>query len=528
LGADKADKVLYTHWKRLMDTATLGKLKGMPLRDSQKTAINLIRESERRFIVVRGPTGIGKTCLGFESIKPPFYYICSSIALQQQAMRDYPEARLLLGRGNYPCPIYGTADLCVQNKRCLHCDYEEAKAEALIAPMTVLNFHYYLTISNFTKNFPPRNVIIDEADDLEGVLTGFVSFEFSQDQLGYMGINKEMPTKKTSIKAIEAWLDVKVAEVGILAYNLEEDIKDIRKAVANRKPTAAEVRKLRQFKGLSNFKWKLDFLATQNLQEEWIFRYDEARKTITLKPIWLTRNLVDHFLFTNGFEFLFMSATIPSKEVFCGMYGIKDNELDYFDLPNVWDNTHRTIIYENRFNMIYANKNEFTFNKVKEAVRHVLGQQPGRGIIHTVNFWLAKLLEDLHDDRLIIHESKNKKELYEVFKETEGAVWVSPSSTRGLDLPDDMCEWIIWLKAPFLNLKDPQVNARLRGSGRLGKLWYASDAVQSIIQGCGRGFRHEDDYCTVYLFDEQIGRILNQRDTVGLFPMWFRDLIRYD
>jgi len=139
---------------------------------------------------------------------------------------------------------------------------------------------------------------------------------------------------------------------------------------------------------------------------------------------------------------------------------------------------------------------------------------------------MAELIGKLNSGRLVSHTAKNKKNMFKYFKDKEGAVWVSPSSTRGLDLPYDLCEWVVWLKAPFLHIQDPQVSARLYGSGKFGKTWYASDACQSIIQGLGRGFRSEDDYCTTYMLDEQIGRLLKEQ--AGLFPMWFRDLVEFE
>ena len=58
-----------------MRTATKGKLKGTELRAVQNDAVEFVEHSKKRFICVRGPTGVGKTCLGFESMREPFYYV---------------------------------------------------------------------------------------------------------------------------------------------------------------------------------------------------------------------------------------------------------------------------------------------------------------------------------------------------------------------------------------------------------------------------------------------------------------------
>jgi Rad3-related DNA helicase len=508
-----------------MNTATLGKLKGLPLRPTQIEAIDFIRGSGRRFIAVRGPTGVGKTCLGFESMNPPFYYVCSSKQLQEQAVKDYPEAVVLMGRSNYPCEKYGHADLCLERKRCDDCMYEAAKAAAMFADMTILNFHYFLNVFNFTEGLGERNIIIDEADDLENVMVSFISIEFVSGHLEWLGIDPTMPDLKTKIESVRRWISAKKMVTGQLLNIMEEEMNKIQWSCKHRQPTPYEVLKIKKYRALKTFDWKLAMLIGENLEDDWIYRYDDKHGRLTLKPIWLGRKLMDKFLYSKVDRVLFMSATIPSKEIFCGLYGIEPEEIDYEDLPNVWESDRRKIIYKPVYNITHKNKSDELDWKVVEAVKEIIETNPGKGLIHTVNFSLAKLIEHI-SDRIIVHGGKDRKEKFNRFMETDGAIWVSPSSTRGIDLPDDKCEWIIWLKAPYLNLQDPQVNARIHGSGKFGKLWYASNAVQAIIQGCGRGFRHENDYCTVWMLDEQIGRLL--KDNAGLFPLWFRELIVYE
>lgn len=509
-----------------MTNATLGKLKGLPFRPTQERAIDFISNSTKQYIAVRAPTGVGKTALAFESISQPFFYICSSIALQQQAETDYPEAVLLKGRGNYFCPNFVTADLCPHDQPCTDCEYNLAKEAALNNPMSILNFHYFLHAANFTKKFPLRNVIIDEADDLESVIVSFISFEFTEAQLKWLGMEVEIPEKKAKISVMPEWLKLRYAEAGSIRDDMEEDVRDIINKAKERKLTKRDTIILKRWKVLTSVRWKLNFLAGQELSKNWIYKYDDWKKKITLKPIWLQRELVDRFLLSHGDRFLFMSATLPAKEVFCGMYGFKAEEVDFIDLPNVWDSDKRQVIYRPKYNLSFKNRNDETYEKVKESVVEVMEEQPGRGIIHTVSYQLAELIGKIDSHRLVLHSAGNKKDMFEYFKKTDGAIWVSPSSTRGLDLPYELCEWLVWLKAPFLHIQDPQVSARLYGSGKFGKTWYVSEAVQTILQGIGRGFRNEDDYLTTYMLDEEIGRLL--REQTKLFPMWFRDLVAYE
>jgi len=168
-------------------------------------------------------------------------------------------------------------------------------------------------------------------------------------------------------------------------------------------------------------------------------------------------------------------------------------------------------------------------NAIKESIRHeisiILNNEPDRGIIHTVSYRLADTLRDL-SPRIIIHDSENKNELYEKFTKTEGAVWVSPSSMRGLDLHDDLGRFAVILKCPYLDLGDYHTKQRLFTSGQWGQQWYTAATINNIIQACGRVVRNEDDWGRVYILDMQVGKLL-EKNTI-LWPGWFREAVEYE
>ena len=509
-----------------MNKATMGKLKGTNLYPAQIQAIDFVRNSTKDIIGIRGDTGTGKTCLAFESVETPFFYVCSSINLQHQAESDYrKEAVLLKGRSNYDCDIFGTADLCMLKKRCGGCEYEDAKTAALKQyDMSILNFHYFLSAANFTKNFPIRNVIIDEADTLDTTLVDFIAFDFQLKALKNWGFKLDAPGKKTVISVVESWLDEVRYQCEGIIDKLSVEIGKIIGSATYGSLADWQMIKLRRWQRLKSLSWKLEVLTTQNLKQNWIYQYQDlvGREKVVLKPKWLSRELVDKFLLSHGKRFLLMSATLPAKPVLCGLFGLEAEEIDYIDLPNVWESNDRKVVYRGKYSLSYKDKSGDTDGIIKESVKEILKEHKGRGLIHTVNYKLSELMEGL-DDRLLVHNGKNKSEMFKEFLATPGAVFVSPSSTRGLDLPNELCEFIIMLKAPFLQLADPQVKARLYGSGKFGTMWYTDDTIRTIIQASGRGFRHEQDKCITFLLDKQIGRLL--KESTVLWPLGFRDLI---
>ncbi len=107
---------------------------------------------------------------------------------------------------------------------------------------------------------------------------------------------------------------------------------------------------------------------------------------------------------------------------------------------------------------------------------------------------------------------------------SQDGVFVSPSSIRGVDLPDDLCRFIIIAKAPFQSLADKLVSARVYGSG-LGAFWYRAICAQDIVQASGRGVRHKEDYCTTYLLDKQMEKLVV--DNQNLFPRYWMEAVDY-
>ena len=83
---------------------------------------------------------------------------------------------------------------------------------------------------------------------------------------------------------------------------------------------------------------------------------------------------------------------------------------------------------------------------------------------------------------------------------------VSYGGWEGLDLPDDMCRAVIIGKWPIPPASSGR-RAKDLESGKVDGLM-ASDreVIAKVRQGMGRGIRHADDWCKVYIVDEPIPR----------------------
>jgi Rad3-related DNA helicase len=109
--------------------------------------------------------------------------------------------------------------------------------------------------------------------------------------------------------------------------------------------------------------------------------------------------------------------------------------------------------------------------------------------------------------------------------DSKNGVFVSPSSTRGVDLPDGLCRFIIIPKAPFQSKADKLVKSRLYTPGGLGGFWYRAMCAMDIVQASGRGVRHQDDHCTTYLLDKQIEKLVVNNQ--NLFPRYWIEAVDY-
>ncbi len=57
-----------------------------------------------------------------------------------------------------------------------------------------------------------------------------------------------------------------------------------------------------------------------------------------------------------------------------------------------------------------------------------------------------------------------------------------------------------------------------------GQLWYTVQTIRDIVQMCGRGVRHKEDFATCYILDQQFARNLWGK-WKGYFPEWFREAV---
>ena len=100
-----------------------------------------------------------------------------------------------------------------------------------------------------------------------------------------------------------------------------------------------------------------------------------------------------------------------------------------------------------------------------------------KGIIQTASYNLAKeFVKDAPYElrsRLLLYEnSLEKTNFIKIHEKSNNTILIGPSLSEGIDLPGDLCRFIIILKVPYASLKDKLVKAKME----LFPSWYKADA----------------------------------------------------
>lgn len=517
--------------------------------DSQLQALEVISNTSKRFILVQAPTGAGKTLIVAatkQMLKTKILYTCSTKQLQDQFIRDFAYnaegnelAVELKGRANYPTLLYPdrfpeiNASICTggveihcrwccdgncygsqaEEEFCSEkhkCPYSVQKRHCLAAPISVLNTSLLLNEANYVGGFSDRQMIaVDEADELEHHLQGFIELTITERWIKRLGI--EGP-KKVSVK--ESWAEW-ASTVAIPAAQREHAALVEGWGVSNFK-------RQKELKAMID---KLEFFVDEvlNGSSRWVFINDNG--SFKFKPVYVNK-YASRYLWKHAERWMLLSATLfPDDLAFT--LNIPKEEIEFIDLPSTFDVERRPIYFLPAAN-VSRKGGDGELPKLVRAIDSTIDRFPDKKVmVHTVSYTLAAyvMLNSRHKGRMTTHTSASQRE--EVLKNftdsPESMILVSPSMTRGVDLYGDTCRLNIIAKVDYPYLGDKQVSARLYSGKSAGRRWYALQAIRSIIQASGRNMRKADDWGVTVIIDQQFLRLYN--DNKRRFPQWWRDAL---
>ena len=522
------------------------------LRPQQESAIADIVaafEDGVRVVVLDAPTGSGKTLIAEfvrRALDDRTLYVCSSLSLQDQFVRDFPFAALLKGRANYQpfdeqslgepvtcadCDI-GKKQSCAtcrgsgtflgvlddEDKHCslCHppgmCPYKRARRAALVAPLACVNTAYFLTEANYVGGFSDVPlVIVDECDTLEATLLNFATIEITERAQENWGVLR--PGAQSGPKLVE-WVERTALRLKTrLDTMIEMDDAN-----------ALTIRERRDMGHLQSLCRKFEGLRMGLDAGEWLCTSTGPK--IIFKPT-TVKGLGQEWLWQHGQRWLFMSASVLDAGELLGSVGYTPEigRVACVEVESTFPPENRPIVVQPIAKMTYTHL-EKSKPLMAKAILDIMEAHPDeRILIHTWTYALTKYFsENLPSQRLLAYLHANQREAaLNAFKFMDNAVLLASSFARGVDLKDDLCRVIIIPKIPYVGLDDVQVKARMAEPD--GQTWYTVQTARTILQMTGRGVRHETDTCITYILDAQFSTFWQQAKL--LFPDYWKAALQW-
>lgn len=235
-----------------------------------------------------------------------------------------------------------------------------------------------------------------------------------------------------------------------------------------------------------------------------------------------------NYLLKTSVNRVLLSATVGLKQAFDENLGVRftEEESNLKKIPSTFDFSRSPIYYYSRYKLSYTEK-DTSLKCLKPILYNLLinNYKQYKGIIQTASYDLAKeFVKDAPYElrsRLLLYEnSLEKTNFIKRHEKSNNTILIGPSLSEGIDLPGDLCRFIIILKVPYASLKDKLVKAKME----LFPSWYKADASNTIIQGIGRGNRSKDDWCVTYIVDGCFGQLYAA--TKEQYPKELQDRIK--
>lgn len=527
-------------------------------RPAQVSALEWLAEASQNasYLLLEAPVGAGKSNIGitfshYLNQRIPKYRGDSFILTPQRILQDQYERSFFgnkeinlasfYGKSNYECKQKKTTcDIGTLVKpTCSNCPFANAKAKARASADTVLNYKLALTSFAFTSTFkrqrndpdlgyrPPRELIVfDECHTLENHLIDFDALAISEWRC--KKYNLRFKVNRTIEDALDWMQDYYLPEIDKIVRRLQDECEPLLDKSGD-ELTRSEINKIRELNKLQEHfdeATVMSLRTPEHVNEKFVLVWDKVM--FQFKRLTGAYSFHKH-LVPMADTFLFMSSTILNRDGFCADLGIKKEDSAFLSLNSDFPKENRPVYYMPQCKMNAKWKdpeNESGREEMLETVTMLLnGHEKESGIIHTGNFaiarWLVENLEGNIPQTIYHHNPDSGDDRNAIITAFQGdpkpSVLISPSSTEGLDLKDDLGRFAIFVKVPFGYLGDQWIKRRME----MSKEWYQRRALIDIIQGGGRVVRSKDDNGSVYILDASWQFLYNQ--AYNMIPKWWRE-----
>lgn len=521
------------------------------MRDGQRECIEFILNSfnsGKRIVIVEGPTGSGKSVIGITVANyfDKAYYLTPQKILQSQIMRDFVDegASELKGKATYKCTYWHRMNSksiplpkhiieqeqymdrdCTEgycrlynnnNTGCCgagdssHCPYLNKVYQTINAHIAVMNFSSFLYQTAYTGRFQTRDLlIVDECHNIETALLDFIQLSISDKLLKRIGLS--LPQLPNLVDYLEYF-----------------DSNDLSGRLETLKANAVAKKDYKEVDEVESISIKYARLM-ECIQDgdEWVVEYRQNRfgSQIEIKPIFV-KGYTEHCLLKFGIKILLMSATVLNVNLLCTSLGLDRSTVSAYKMTSRFPVEHRPIYMIPTARMVGGKDKQHVWGpKMVSAVDKIISKYKGkRGIIHTHNFAIAKMLmDDCKNKRRFLYQENfdNKDDMLLSHAASVDGIIVAPAMHEGLDLHGDLSRFQILCKTPWPNFFESKQLAR---RNELDPQYIPWLVALKLVQSVGRSVRSEDDYADTYVIDDTFKEFIKQHK--NLIPTWFLDAIK--
>lgn len=504
-------------------------------------------EAGKKFVIVRAPTGSGKSVLShalanytrdFEEDQledfrdfsclygddtevfdhypmAGAYALTISKSLQNQYLEMFDYMPSLKGKGNYRCAVdpdsnMKTAPCSIakeMGRNCFNdgiCSYYNTVIDTLSSKFSVLNYAKFLSMPDHHRR--RQMIICDEASELEAEIVKYYGLDINYEKLEKVGI-KVSKLMTDNYEKVLAWLNDLFDEITQEIERVDRAKKMSKSIFENGKQTYRK-----------EFKDKLKYVISYWADLEYIVEFSQEGAKMTPYRI----DSVTHELYDNHEQVILMSATIVDVAGFAKNLGITD--YSFVDIPSTFDPLKSPIYV--------SNKNPLSFKTMEQNLPLILNDlekivelhKNEKGIIHTHTGSITKEVKKRFgkNKRFLFREEgvTNDDIVKQHMESSEPTILVSPSLSMGLDLKGDDGRWFAVLKLPYLPLGDKRIKRRCDDDFR----WYNSEMLKMLIQQCGRCTRSKTDESVGYILDGSAFKAINMNKSI--LPNYFIDRLK--
>ena len=372
-------------------------------RDIQVKSINFILEqfkNGKKFVICEAPVGTGKSAIAitisryFEAEvidqKNASWILTTQKILQKQYQSEFSWLPTVWSKSNYECKThYGVScqlGLWINNifkgKYC-DCIYTADKNKFLENQISLTNVQFFLNHFEYQRDAIKKRklLIVDEAHNLENVITDFVSITINKYIIADYGINW-VGTHKSIVQVMDWVKNILLPKLMSLKIRLEYEIKSSDRNALLSSPEGKLL--MKQYDSIDRYICQLNRCVERFDPREWVMSISQDDDELVLRPLFASR-FSQKQLFDTADKILLMSGTILDKQTYCRNVGISQKDAAFISLPSPFEKENRPVFSVNVASLSFKNINT-SLPKIAKTIKSIIDDHDNdKGIIHCID-----------------------------------------------------------------------------------------------------------------------------------------------